>query len=145
MRRSMAALALAIGLVWGSTASAQPGFSTSQHVQMAEYEDLLDDYSWLGCFTGAGFGGWATVASAGTYPLFFLSMTSLGCQLGGGLLAPVGLIVRDYFTGDNTFQRYLKGIIDELEKEAAKHRPKPPEAFREANAAADGSRTELAE
>lgn len=139
MRRSLAALALAICLAWGTTASAQPNVNAHQHVQMAEYKRLLDDYGWLGCFTGAGFGGWATVATAASYPLFFLSITSLGCQLGSGMLAPVGLIVRDYFTGDNAFQRYLKGFIDEIEKEAAKHRPRNLPAFREANAAADQS------
>jgi len=137
MRRSFVCFVVALVLVWGSTASAQPKIEASQHIQMAEYERLLDDYGWLGCFTGAGVGGWATVATAASYPIFFLSITSLGCQLGGGLLAPVGLIVRDYVTGDNAFQRYLKGFIEELEKQAAKQgqRPQPPQGFREANAA----------
>lgn len=105
-----------LALLAAAPAEAQPPvLGTAAPVQAGDHKALFDDYGWVGCFTGAtmlGTAGYTAFSSGG---MMLVAWVVNGCQLGSLVLGPVGMMIRDFVTGDDAFDRYMKDAWKEVE------------------------------
>ena len=87
--------------------------TNERNIQAVDYIDLLNNYYLFGCLTGAALGsgaGYQVIAGPSSlfsaYAAYFTAFAVSGCGI-GMMAGPVGLMVHDAVTGDNTIRRYV--------------------------------------